>query len=322
MKKVLITGGSGFIGSSLADKLLEGGYAVINIDNMDDYYSAEVKGRNIENALKNKNYYFYKVDICDFDKMNEVFNNHKIDIIVHLAARAGVRPSIANPLLYQHTNCMGTNIIFELANMHNIQKIISASSSSVYGNNGKTPFNENDIVDYSISPYAASKKANEVLGHVYHALYNIDIVFLRFFTVYGPRQRPDLAIHKFVHAIINDKKIEVFGDGTSARDYTFIEDIVDGIRKTIDYLLSHRNVFEIINLGSERPVNLLEMIRIIEFVLHKKAQIVFADFQQGDVNITYADIDKAKRVLGYIPKTEFADGIYKFVEWYKGKANK
>lgn len=321
MKKVMITGGSGFIGSSLADKLLEDGYAVINIDSMDDYYSTEVKARNIANALKNRNYFFCKVDICDFDKMNEVFKNHKIDIIVHLGARAGVRPSIANPLLYQRTNCMGTNTIFELANMYNIRKIISASSSSVYGNNKKTPFNENDVVDYSISPYAATKKANEVLGHVYHALYNIDIIFLRFFTVYGPRQRPDLAIHKFVDAIINDKKIEVFGDGSSARDYTFIGDIVDGIEKTINYLLSHHNVFEIINLGSEHPVNLLEMIRTIEFALHKRAQIVFSEFQQGDVNITFADIDKAKRMLGYIPKTEFADGIRKFVEWYKGKAN-
>jgi len=239
-----------------------------------------------------------------------------------LAARAGVRPSIVNPLEYQRTNCLGTNVIFELAQKHRIRKVVVASSSSVYGNNKKTPFSENDIVDYSISPYAATKKATEVLGHVYHSLYNTDIIFLRFFTVYGPRQRPDLAIHKFVDAIMRDKTIEVYGDGTSARDYTYIGDIVDGIEKTIDYLSSHNNVFEIVNLGSERPINLIEMIRTIESVLNKKASLKYVDFQQGDVDITYADISKARIMLGYNPKTKFSDGIREFINWYRGKVSK
>jgi|LSQX01.2.fsa_nt_gb UDP-glucuronate 4-epimerase len=313
----LVTGGSGFIGSSLVDTLLSLGHKVINIDNMNDYYDASIKFGNIKQARLNPNYHFFQKDICDFDEIDKVFAQTKIDFIIHLAARAGVRPSIDNPILYQNTNCLGTNIIFELAKKYGINKIISASSSSVYGNNIKTPFSETDIVDYAISPYAATKKANEVMGHVYHSLYGIDMIFHRFFTVYGPRQRPDLAIYKFVDLIEKGIPIQMFGDGSSSRDYTFIDDIVEGIISSINYLFKHNNVFEIINLGNCNPISLFELIQSIQKALGKKAKIIKMPMQPGDVNATYANIDKAKRILGFEPKTSFSIGLKKFVDWYR-----
>lgn len=316
MKTFLISGASGFIGSTLADKLLNNGHKVINIDNINDYYDLKVKNNNILSALSNSNYFFYKNDINDFVALENIFKNHTIDFIIHLAARAGVRPSIEDPLLYEKDNGLGTVSILEMARKYNVKKIILASSSSVYGNNKKTPFSEDDIVDYAISPYAATKKANEVMGHVYHKLFNLDMIFLRFFTVYGPRQRPDLAIHKFTDLILNDKPITMFGDGSSARDYTYIDDIVDGIIKSIDYLEKHENVYEIINLGNNHPVKLKTLITTIEKAVNKKAIIINEPMQPGDVEITYADISKAKRLLNYEPKTSFEDGIKKFVEWY------
>jgi len=318
----LITGGSGFIGSSLADHLLSLGHRVINIDNMNDYYDVSIKEDNIKDAINSSNYRFYNLDICDFKKVDHVFSENKIDFIIHLAARAGVRPSIESPLLYQDTNGLGTNVILEMAKRHQIKKIILASSSSVYGNNKKTPFSETDAVDFAISPYAASKKANEVLGHVYHKLYDIDMIFLRFFTVYGPRQRPDLAINKFARLINSGEPIQMFGDGTTARDYTYIGDIVSGIVKSINYLINHHEVYEIINLGNNHPISLFKMIKTIEEALAKKAVIEQLPMQPGDVYITYADISKANSLLGYSPTTTFDEGIRKFAVWYKNNQEK
>ena len=317
MKTYLITGGAGFIGSTLADRLLLDGNQVIVVDNFNDYYDVSIKERNVTPHLTDNNYKLYRIDICDWNALEKVFKENHIDGIVHLAARAGVRPSIEDPILYQQTNNLGTNHILELAKKYGVKNLVLASSSSVYGNNKKVPFKETDVVDFAISPYAATKKANEVLGHVYHALYGMNMIFLRFFTVYGPRQRPDLAINKFTKLILNDEPIPVFGDGSTSRDYTYIQDIINGIVLSIQYVENHENVYEIINLGENTPITLLEMIQTIEKVLGKKAKMNFLPMQLGDVNKTYADITKAKELLGYNPQTSFEEGIRSFVKWYK-----
>lgn len=317
MKTYLITGGAGFIGSTLADRLLLDGNQVIVVDNFNDYYDVSIKERNVAPHLTDNNYKLYRIDICDWNALEKVFKGNHIDGIVHLAARAGVRPSIEDPILYQQTNNLGTNHILELAKKYGVKNLVLASSSSVYGNNKKVPFKETDVVDFAISPYAATKKANEVLGHVYHALYGMNMIFLRFFTVYGPRQRPDLAINKFTKLILNDEPIPVFGDGSTSRDYTYIQDIINGIVLSIQYVENHENVYEIINLGENTPITLLEMIQTIEKVLGKKAKMNFLPMQLGDVNKTYADITKAKELLGYNPQTSFEEGIRSFVKWYK-----
>ncbi len=317
MKTYLITGGAGFIGSTLADRLLLDGNQVIVVDNFNDYYDVSIKERNVAPHLTDNNYKLYRIDICDWNALEKVFKENHIDGIVHLAARAGVRPSIEDPILYQQTNNLGTNYILELAKKYGVKNLVLASSSSVYGNNKKVPFKETDVVDFAISPYAATKKSNEVLGHVYHALYGMNMIFLRFFTVYGPRQRPDLAINKFTKLILNDEPIPVFGDGSTSRDYTYIQDIINGIVLSIQYVENHENVYEIINLGENTPITLLEMIQTIEKVLGKKAKMNFLPMQLGDVNKTYADITKAKELLGYNPQTSFEEGIRNFVKWYK-----
>lgn len=317
MKTYLITGGAGFIGSTLADRLLLDGNQVIVVDDFNDYYDVSIKERNVAPHLTDNNYKLYRIDICDWNALEKVFKENHIDGIVHLAARAGVRPSIEDPILYQQTNNLGTNYILELAKKYGVKNLVLASSSSVYGNNKKVPFKETDVVDFAISPYAATKKANEVLGHVYHALYGMNMIFLRFFTVYGPRQRPDLAINKFTKLILNDEPIPVFGDGSTSRDYTYIQDIINGIVLSIQYVENHENVYEIINLGENTPITLLEMIQTIEKVLGKKAKMNFLPMQLGDVNKTYADITKAKELLGYNPQTSFEEGIRNFVKWYK-----
>lgn len=317
MKTYLITGGAGFIGSTLADRLLLDGNQVIVVDNFNDYYDVSIKERNVAPHLTDNKYKLYRVDICDWNALEKVFKENHIDGIVHLAARAGVRPSIEDPILYQQTNNLGTNHILELAKKYGVKNLVLASSSSVYGNNKKVPFKETDVVDFAISPYAATKKANEVLGHVYHALYGMNMIFLRFFTVYGPRQRPDLAINKFTKLILNDEPIPVFGDGSTSRDYTYIQDIINGIVLSIQYVENHENVYEIINLGENTPITLLAMIQTIEKVLGKKAKMNFLPMQLGDVNKTYADITKAKELLGYNPQTSFEEGIRNFVKWYK-----
>ncbi|MCY0968911.1 GDP-mannose 4,6-dehydratase [Chryseobacterium wangxinyae] len=337
----LVTGGSGFIGSHLVEKLLKEGHSVINIDNFDDFYDYQVKIQNtlesiqnnidfkfsnkqndIENLVTTSKSEYYKLhyqDIRDKKGLEKIFENHQIDLVIHLAALAGVRPSIERPLEYEEVNIRGTMNLWELCNQFGIKKFVCASSSSVYGNNDKIPFSETDNVDQPISPYAATKKCGEILGHVYHSLYNIDMIQLRFFTVYGPRQRPDLAIHKFTKLISENKEIPFYGDGNTARDYTYIDDIVDGILKSIKYLENNSKVYEIINLGENEVITLSEMLSVIEHNLDKIAIKKILPLQQGDVQKTNADITKARNLIGYKPTTNFQNGTKKFVEWFLRK---
>ena len=313
----LITGGAGFIGSSLADDLLERNNRVVVIDNFCDFYDPQIKENNIKNALKNDNYKLYRGDIRDKELLNKIFSENNIEVVVHLAAMAGVRPSIENPVLYQEVNCLGTQNILECMKEKRIMNLVMASSSSVYGNSKTVPFKESDIVDFAISPYAATKKANEVMTHVYHKLYNMNVIMLRFFTVYGPRQRPDLAINKFTRLMLEGKKIPMFGDGSTSRDYTYIGDIVDGIERSVNYCLNNSNVYEILNLGNSSPVSLKKMINIIGKCLNVVPDIEELPMQPGDVDRTFACIDKAKDMIGYNPQTPFEEGIKKFVKWYR-----
>lgn len=337
----LVTGGSGFIGSHLTEQLLKKGHSVINIDNFDDFYSYQIKIQNTLDAIQHfsdfeylekekdiekltsvsesQNYRLYYQDIRDKKGLEAIFTHHKIDAVIHLAALAGVRPSIERPLEYEEVNIRGTMNLWELCKDFNINKFVCASSSSVYGNNEKIPFSETDNVDNPISPYAATKKCGEILGHVYHDLYKIDMIQLRFFTVYGPRQRPDLAIHKFTKLISEDQEIPFYGDGSTARDYTYIDDVVDGILKSICYLENHSDVYEIVNLGESEVINLNEMLSTIEKTLGKSAIRKNLPMQPGDVLKTNADITKARTLIGYKPDTNFQNGIKKFVEWFLRK---
>lgn len=294
-KTYLVTGGAGFIGSSLADFLLKKDYKVVVIDNFCDFYDPSIKRNNVKDNLDNPNYKLYEIDLRCKSDVEKVFRENKIDVVIHLAAMAGVRPSIENPILYQEVNCIGTQNLLEVMKEYGVKNLVMASSSSVYGNNKKVPFKETDIVDYAISPYAATKKSNEVMTHVYHKLFNMNVIMLRFFTVYGPRQRPDLAINKFTRLMLNDEEVTMFGDGTTSRDYTYIDDIVSGIYSSINYVLNNNDVYEIVNLGNSSPISLKEMINTIAEVLNKEPKIKEMPMQQGDVNITYADISKAKR---------------------------
>lgn len=342
MKTYLVTGGAGFIGSHLVEKLLKNGNKVINVDNFNEFYNYNIKVKNVldstgkiqknddgeikvnelqdlKKLVDSENYILEIVDITNMEILEEVFQRNKIDTVIHLAAMAGVRPSIEKPLLYEKVNIRGTMNILELINKYNIKKFICASSSSVYGNNEKVPFSEKDNVDRAISPYAATKKSCEIIGHSYHHLYDIDTIMLRFFTVYGPRQRPDLAIHKFTKAIIEEKEIPFYGDGTTQRDYTYIDDIIDGVLKSIIYLEKNKNIYEIINLGESETISLRKMVKTLENEIGKKAVLKKLSMQSGDVNRTFADISKAKELIGYDPKTKFEEGIKKFVNWYRNK---
>lgn len=317
MTTYFITGGAGFIGSSLTKKILESGNKVVTIDNFCDFYNPKIKENNIKEFAKNPNYKMYRADIRDRETIKKIFNENKIDIVMHLAAMAGVRPSIENPILYQEVNCMGTQNILEEMKAHDIKNLVMASSSSVYGNCKEVPFREDMVVDYAISPYAATKKANEVMTHVYHKLFDMNVVMLRFFTVYGPKQRPDLAINKFTRLMLDDKEIPMFGDGTTSRDYTYIDDIVDGIIKSCNYCMENKDVYEILNIGNSSPVSLKEMIETIGKALGKTPQIKQLPMQPGDVDRTYAEVSKAKKLIEYEPKVSFEQGIKNFVEWYK-----
>jgi len=311
--KILVTGCAGFIGSHVAEALLLRGDTVIGIDNINDYYDPAKKEKNLEILKKHKKFVFYKEDIRNYDNLKRIFIRENPDKVVHLAARAGVRASIQNPLLYQDVNIRGTLNLLELAKNSKAKSFVFASSSSVYGNQEKTPFSEDDDVSTPISPYAATKRAGELLCYTYHHLYNTSITCLRFFTVYGPRGRPDMAPYKFTKLIIEGKPVPRYGDGTTKRDYTYITDIVKGVIAAIDKELS----FEIINLGNNKPVMLNDFIRVIEEATHRKAVIKEMPMQPGDVNITYADIRKAQRLLGYQPETSIEEGMKKFVEWYE-----
>lgn len=315
MKTYFITGGAGFIGSTLTEKLLKDGNKVVIIDNFCDYYDPKLKEENVKEFLNTENYKLYRGDIRNREDIKKIMDENKIDVVMHLAAMAGVRPSIENPILYQEVNGMGTQNILEEAKLHNIKNLVLASSSSVYGNCKTVPFTEDMQVDFAISPYAATKKANEVMAHVYHKLNNMNIIMLRFFTVYGPKQRPDLAINKFTRLMLNGEEIPMYGDGLTFRDYTYVDDIVDGICKSCDYVMNHENVYEILNIGSNNPISLKEMINTIGKVLNVEPKIKQLPMQPGDVDRTYACIDKAKKLLGYNPTISFEDGIKKFVEW-------
>ena len=311
MKHILVTGGAGFIGSNLILNLLKNkNIRITAIDNFDSFYSREQKEMNIKPFLENPNFNFIEGDIRYSDDLEKVEN---IDAIIHLAAKAGVRPSIVNPILYQDVNVSGTQTLLEFAKSRNIKQFIFASSSSVYGINENVPWNEEEKL-LPISPYASTKLSGEMLGHVYSKLYGIRFLALRFFTVYGPGQRPDLAIHKFFKSILNNMPIPVYGDGSTSRDYTFVDDIVQGIIAAMDYTGSD---FEIINIGNHRTITLTELIEAVEECCGQKALINRLPDQPGDVPRTYADISKAQRLLQYHPSTELAEGLESFYKWFK-----
>ena len=313
-KSILITGGAGFIGSHLVDRLLsEAVWDVTVVDDLNDFYAPAIKLANIAPHLQDPNYHFIEGDIRDESALAEIFGRNKFDVIVHLAARAGVRPSLSQPRLYFETNVTGTLNLLEFARIHSIKQFVFASSSSVYGINAKMPFAEDDRIHQPISPYASTKAAGELLCHTYSHLHDIRTVCLRFFTVYGARQRPDLAIHKFARLISEGTPIQMFGDGTTRRDYTYVDDIIQGVRASIDY---DQSIHEIFNLGESQTIELKELISLIERSLDTHAIIDRQPMQPGDVPITYADIGKARRMLNYSPTTKIADGIPKFIDWF------
>jgi len=313
LRNILVTGGAGFIGSHLVDHLLNIGHRVVCIDNFEPNYNRSIKLKNIEFALSSDNFKFIEGDITNKSDLRKCFLELIPDTVVHLAAKSGVRPSISNPFEYYNTNVLGTLNLLEVMKDFNVKRLLFASSSSVYGNNKKVPFSEIDFVDNPISPYAATKKAGELLCHTYHTLHGLDIFCLRFFTVYGPRQRPDLAIRKFAENIMNDKPIDMYGDGSTSRDYTYIDDIIGGILSSIENLKG----YEIINLGESKVISLSQMIHTLENHLIKKAKINYLPMQPGDVITTYANIEKAKKILGYNPKWKFEDGVREFIRWLK-----
>ncbi|MGD9561734.1 MAG: SDR family NAD(P)-dependent oxidoreductase [Pyrinomonadaceae bacterium] len=313
-KSVLITGAAGFIGSHLATRLLdEGGWNITIVDDLNDFYSPEVKRANLRAIGSEGDFRFVEADIRSSESLARVFEETSFDCIVHLAARAGVRPSLSEPKLYAETNITGTMNLLELAREHTVPQFVFGSSSSVYGINSKVPFSEDDRIHQPISPYAATKAAGELLCHTYSHLFGFRTVCLRFFTVYGARQRPDLAIHKFSKLIWEGKPIQMFGDGSARRDYTYIDDIIQGVRASMDYDGSMHEVF---NLGESETTELSRLIELIEASLGKKATIDRQPMQPGDVPITFADISKARKLLNYSPTTKIEEGIPKFAEWF------
>ena len=323
--KVIVTGGAGFIGSHVCEALLSAGHEVTSLDNFNPFYDPAVKRRNIREILRHPQAARFKsvrADIRDRAAMNRVFRAFHPAMVIHLAAMAGVRPSIENPLLYGDVNVKGTQVLLEACRLSGVKHFIFASSSSVYGNNKKVPFSEKDRVDRPISPYAATKKAGELLCHIYSSLYRMNVCVLRFFTVYGPRQRPDLAIHKFTKLLFENKPIPFFGDGTTKRDYTYIDDIVDGVLKALRWTAGHgkKGAYEIFNLGESRTVSLKRMVSCLEEVIGKKARLRRLPPQKGDVARTFADISKARKILGYAPVAQFREGVVRFVNWYRRHA--
>ncbi|MGB7924846.1 MAG: GDP-mannose 4,6-dehydratase [Pyrinomonadaceae bacterium] len=318
MRNILVTGGAGFIGSHLVDHLLaEKRWRVTVVDDFNDFYEPGIKRENVRAHEQSSAYRLVEADIRDRAALEGLFDGTKFEVIVHLAARAGVRPSLREPELYAETNINGTLNLLELARKDSVGQFVFGSSSSVYGINAKVPFGEEDPIRQPISPYAATKAAGELLCHSYSHLYGIRCVCLRFFTVYGARQRPDLAIHKFARLIDAGRPIPVFGDGTTRRDYTYIDDIIAGVRASIDYEASP---YEVINLGESRTVELRELIALLEKELDRSALIDRQPMQPGDVPQTFADITKARRLLGYNPQTQIEDGIHRFVEWFRSAA--
>ncbi len=310
---ILVTGGAGFIGSHLVDQLLERGEKVICVDDFNDFYDPTIKRTNIRPHLDSDSYTLVESDIRDRDRLDDLFRKHDIRKIVHLAARAGVRPSLAQPFLYEDVNIKGTMNLLELARSSKVEQFVFASSSSVYGANEKVPFSEEDRIDRTVSPYAATKYAGELMCHTYHHLYGVPTTCLRFFTVYGPRQRPEMAIHKFTQLLYEGCPIPMYGDGSTARDYTYIDDIIAGVLASLDRPFP----FEIFNLGESVTVSLRSLIETLERVSGRKANIEQLSLQPGDVTITYADVSKARRLLNYTPTTSLESGLTRFLAWFE-----
>jgi UDP-glucuronate 4-epimerase len=315
MKNILVTGGAGFIGSHLVDRILPDiGGRVVVVDNFDRFYAPEIKRANIAPYASRRDFELVEADICDETAMKGVFARGRFDCVIHLAAKAGVRPSLENPMAYEETNIRGTYVLLEAARRYSVPKFIFGSSSSVYGVNLKVPFSEADPLSGPISIYAATKLAGEAACYAYSHLYDLQAICLRFFTVYGARQRPDLAIHKFTRLITNDLRVPVFGDGSSRRDYTYIDDIIQGVVAALRYKGPR---FEIFNLGESQTTELRGLIELLERVLGKKAKIESLPVQPGDVPVTFADISKARSLLDYNPSTDIEDGAGRFVKWYR-----
>lgn len=312
--RVLITGGAGFIGSNLAGRLLGAGHRLAIADNLDDFYDPGLKRANLGEVARHGAFEFDEVDICDPAAAAGIVGRSRPDAIVHLAARVGVRPSLDEPLLYERVNVQGTISMLEAARRAGVPKVVLASSSSVYGNSSRVPFSETDTSALPVSPYGATKLAAEKMCAVYAHLYGISITCLRFFTVYGPRQRPDLAIRKFTALIDAGRPVPFYGDGTTSRDYTYVDDTVSGIVSAIGY---RGEPFSVFNLGNSTPVTLAEMVRTIEEALGKKAVLERLPAQMGDMPVTCADVTRAREHLGFAPETPFAKGVSGFVEWYR-----
>jgi UDP-glucuronate 4-epimerase len=318
MKRVLVTGGAGFIGSHLCQRLLQEGDEILCLDNLDAYYDPAIKRRNLEEIRASrggKGFQLVEGDIRDKGLLDDLFRRSSFDLVIHLAARAGVRPSIEQPLLYEEVNVAGTLNLLEACREFGVRDLIFGSSSSVYGKNRKVPFAEEDRLEAMISPYAVTKRAGELFCYAYHHLYGLNISCLRFFTVYGPRQRPEMAIHKFARLIHGGERVPLYGDGTSRRDYTYIDDIIEGIIGAMRNLQG----YDIFNLGESQTVPLRELISLLEQALGKKAEVEAMPEQPGDVPITYAEISKARRLIGYAPHVGIEEGVQRFVRWFLDK---
>lgn len=316
-ERVLLTGAAGFIASHLTERLLEGGHEVVGVDSFDPFYPAWQKRRNLDAARANPRFRLIEADCVDIDAVMAGLGDAPIDVVVHLAAKAGVRPSIQDPIGYARANVLGTQSMLELARRRGIRRFVFGSSSSVYGNADRVPFSETDVAVSPVSPYAATKRAGELLCHTFHGLHGMSIHALRFFTVYGPRQRPDLAIRKFTRLLSRGEPIPMFGDGSTQRDYTWIDDILQGVIASIGRTRTAAPEFEIINLGESRTTTLSRLIELIAQALGVKPVIDRQPPQPGDVERTYADVSRARRLLGYDPSTPVEDGIPRFVEWYR-----
>jgi len=311
--RILVTGGAGFIGSHLAERLLADGHAVVVLDNFDRFYDPAIKRRNVEPASRNPHYRLVEGDIRDDEAVERAFGPEPPDAVIHLAARAGVRPSIEDPVLYSSVNLDGTTRLLEACRRHGVGRFLFGSSSSVYGNNPKVPFSEDDPVDHPISPYAATKKAGEVLCHAFHHLFGIQVACLRFFTVYGPRQRPEMAIHKFTRLLSRGLPVEQYGDGASERDYTYVSDIVEGVVRA----LKRCSGYHVWNLGGARTTSLGELLAKIAGALGVEPRIRQLPDQAGDVQRTWADVTRARRELEWVPRIPLEEGLPQFIEWYR-----
>lgn len=311
--RVLVTGGAGFIGSHLVEALLGAGHEVVCVDNFDPFYDVAIKRGNIATLVGRDDFVLAEVDICDRTSMERVFADGRPELVIHLAAKAGVRPSLAEPILYHEVNTGGTLTLLELCRAHGVDRFIFGSTSSIYGVGSEVPFTEKDHSDQPASPYAATKRAAEILCFNYHHLYGLNVTALRFFTVYGPRQRPEMAIHKFVRMIDNGERIPLFGDGSSRRDYTYVSDIINGVVRATECVEG----FEIVNIGGAQTITLLGLVELIEKAMGRKALVDFLPEQPGDMEATWADVAKAERMFGYRPGVAIEAGIPLFVEWYR-----